>query len=116
MCYSTTTTIASTGGPTAVVVTPTNATCGADNGTLTIGAVTGGTAPYTYSVDGGAYTNTVITITLAAGLTHIEVTDANGCVYSTTTTIASTGGPTAVVVTPTDATCGADNGTSPSAL
>ena len=39
-------------GPTAVTVTATNAACGASNGTLTIGAVTGGAAPYTYSVDG----------------------------------------------------------------
>ena len=41
--------------------------------------MTGGTAPYTYSVDGGAYTTTVYT-NLAAGLIRYAVTDANGCV------------------------------------
>ena len=37
--------------PTAIVVTPTDATCGNNNGTITLGAVTGGVAPYTQSSD-----------------------------------------------------------------
>src|SRR5204862_4797209 len=45
-------TVNNTGGPTDVVVTPTDASCGADNGTVTVGAVTGGAAPYTYSING----------------------------------------------------------------
>ena len=47
-----------TGGATAVQVTTASTTCGLSNGTLTIGAVTGGTGPYTYSVDGSAFTET----------------------------------------------------------
>jgi hypothetical protein len=85
--------------------------CGNDNGTLTIGAVTGGTAPYTYSVDGSASTATLVYNNLAAGTHTIDVTDANGCVYPTTATVTGTTGPTAVAVTTTDATCGATNGT-----
>ena len=33
-------------GPTEIVVTPTNAACGTSNGSITLGAVTGGVAPY----------------------------------------------------------------------
>ena len=39
------------------------------NGSLTLGAVTGGVAPYTYSVDGSAFTATPVYNNLAAG-TH----------------------------------------------
>ena len=35
---------------------------------MTIGAVTGGVAPYTYSVDGSAFTATLVYNNLAAGL------------------------------------------------
>ena len=60
--------ISNTGGATAVAITPTDATCGQSNGSITIGAVTGGVAPYTYDLT----TQEVITATtvysnLAAG-------------------------------------------------
>ena len=91
-------------------MTTTPATCGNSNGTLTIGAVTGGTAPYTYSVDGSAFTGTLVYNNLAAGNHTVAVTDANGCIFTApNATITSTGGATAVVVTPTDATCGQNN-------
>ncbi|HSZ34676.1 MAG TPA: T9SS type B sorting domain-containing protein, partial [Puia sp.] len=105
-------TITSSGGATAVAVTTTPATCAANNGTLTIGAVTGGTAPYTYSVDGSAFTATTNYTGLAAGTHTVAVTDANGCVFTApNATITSSGGATAVVLTSTDATCGQNNGT-----
>ena len=34
-------------GPTAITVTPVDATCGNNDGSVTLGAVTGGVAPYT---------------------------------------------------------------------
>ena len=43
--------ISNTGGATAVAVTPADATCGQSNGSITIGAVTGGVAPYTYDLN-----------------------------------------------------------------
>ena len=52
------------------------------NGTLTLGAVTGGVAPYTYSVDGSAFTATTVYNNLAAGNHTVAVTDANGCVFN----------------------------------
>ena len=76
---------------------------------MTIGAVTGGVAPYTYSVDGSAFTATLVYNNLAAGAHTVEVTDANGCVFATTAAINNTTGPTAVnnttmlpVVSPTE--------------
>jgi hypothetical protein len=54
--------------------------------------VTGGVAPYTYSVDGSGITATLVYNNLAAALIPLIVTDANGCVYPTTAAIASTGG------------------------
>ena len=83
----------------------------ASNGTLTIGAVTGGAAPYTYSVDGSAFTATLVYNNLAADTHTVDVTDANGVYLQLPLHINNTNGPTAVAVTTTNATCGTDNGT-----
>src|SRR6202165_3820243 len=99
-------------GPTAIAVTTTDATCGESNGTLTLGAVTGGVAPYTYSVNGSAFTATTVYNNLIAGSYTIAVTDANGCVFNApNANINNTGAATAVAITTTDATCGQSNGT-----
>ena len=42
--------------PTVVNVSITEAACGLSNGALVIGTVTGGRAPYSYSVDGSGFT------------------------------------------------------------
>jgi hypothetical protein len=109
--FSTSATINNTNGPTAMVTTPGDASCGASNGTLSLGAVTGGVAPYTYSVDGSGFTATTNYTSLSAGSHAIIVKDANGCTFSTSATINNTNGPTAMVTTPGDASCGASNGT-----
>src|SRR5207248_141674 len=109
--YSTTAAINNTNGPTAIAVTPADATCGAANGTITLGAVTGGVAPYTYQVDGGGYSATLIYGGLAAGSHTIDVKDNNGCIFSTTATINNSNGPTAIATTVADASCGTANGT-----
>ena len=72
--------------------------------------MTGGVAPYTYSVDGGAFSATLAYTNLAAGHT-IDVKDNNGCIFSTTAAISNTNGPTAIATTVVNATCGASNGT-----
>src|SRR3954466_4482665 len=101
-----------TGGATAIVVAPTDATCGNSNGTVTVGAVTGGVAPYTYSINGSAFTATTVYNNLAAGPYTIAVTDNNGCIFTApAVNVNNTGGATAIVVAPTDATCGNSNGT-----
>ena len=99
-------------GATAIQVTPTNAGCGASNGSVILGAVTGGAAPYLYNfqwrqdlVQQHTYNN------LAAGSYTLAVQDANGCIFNAPdVSISNTGGPTAVAITPTDATCGQSNG------
>ncbi|MBK9451742.1 MAG: HYR domain-containing protein [Bacteroidetes bacterium] len=58
--------------------TTTPANCGQTNGTLTV-SVTGGTAPYLYSVDGGAFGSSATFSGLAVGTHTFDVTDANGC-------------------------------------
>jgi gliding motility-associated-like protein len=73
--------------PTAVELTPGAATCKQDNGTLLIGAITGGTAPYSYAVDGGSYVSKKHFTGLSDGLHTVEVQDANGCLFRATTTI-----------------------------
>ena len=108
--FSTSATIANTGGPTAIATTVVNAACGASNGSITLGAVTGGVAPYTYSVNGSPFTSTTSYTSLAAGTYPVVVRDANSCEFSTSATIANTGGPTAIATTVVNAACGASNG------
>jgi gliding motility-associated-like protein len=109
--FSTTVVVANSSGPTALVVNTTNSSCGASNGTLTIGATTGGLTPYSYSVNGGAFSTTTSYTSLAAGTYTVIVKDANGCQFTTTATVANVAGPTAMVVNSTNATCGNSNGT-----
>lgn len=72
--------------------TPT-ACVGVGNGSITINATTG-TAPYTYSLDGGAPqsgANPYTFINVGAGLHTVLVTDANGCTFTSNVNV--TAGP-----------------------
>jgi len=89
--FSTSVTISNASGPTAIAATTANASCGLSNGTIRLGAVTGGTAPYTYSVDASAFTAATSYSGLAAGPHSIQVRDANGCIFSTSVTITQAG-------------------------
>ncbi|MFK8165309.1 MAG: T9SS type A sorting domain-containing protein [Lewinella sp.] len=98
-------------GPTAITATTNQeATCGVDNGTLTV-SPTGGTAPYTYGwenfpdIDGPSLTD------LAPGDYSVTITDANGCSFPEAFTIGSSAGPTAITATTNQGTiCGENNG------
>ena len=96
--------------PTGVVVTPTNASCNQTDGSLTIGTVTGGAAPFTYSVDGGAYTDNTSYTNLSVGQHTIDVKDANDCIFSTTVTIIAESGPTAAEINSVNPACNQTNG------
>jgi gliding motility-associated-like protein len=109
--FTTTRTITNIPGPTAIVTNTANASCGASNGSITLGAVTGGTAPYTFSVNGSAFTTTTNYTGLAANSYPVVVQDANNCTFTTTATINNSSGPTALAVSTTNASCGASNGT-----
>ena len=95
--YSPLSNSSSNSGPTAIATTVVDATCGTSNGSITLGTVTGGVAPYIYSVDGSPFTGTTGYSNLAAGSHPIQVKDANGCIFAASATVADTGGPTAIV-------------------
>jgi gliding motility-associated-like protein len=95
----------SSGAPSALATTFTNASCGAVNGSITIGATTGGTSPFTYSINGSAYTSTTVYTGLAAGTYSISVKDKNGCSFSKSVTISSTPGPSSAVGATTNVAC-----------
>ncbi len=59
---------------------------GASNGAIS-GSATGGTAPYTYSIDGINFQNTASFSGLSAGMITLSVKDANDCIATTTVQI-----------------------------
>lgn len=68
-------------------VTPAN--CGNNDGAIDAGTVTGGVAPLTYSIDGGAGQSSPVFTGLSAGSHTITVTDANGCTTTQSYTVTS---------------------------
>ena len=89
----------------AVTATPTNATCGSNNGTINL-TVNGGTGTYTFNWADITTTPEPQNRTgLTAGTYTVTVTDANGCTTSTSATIAFNGLPS-IAATTTNATCG----------
>ncbi|MDP2235242.1 MAG: PKD-like domain-containing protein, partial [Bacteroidales bacterium] len=64
------------------VTAHTNVSCnGGSNGAITVTA-TGGTTPYSFSLNGGAGQPTGVFTGLAAGEYGVRITDANGCTYT----------------------------------
>jgi gliding motility-associated-like protein len=104
--------LTSASGPTAILTTPTNPNCGASDGQILLGTVTGGVAPYEYNFNNLGYTTNTSYTNLGAATYTLVVKDANGCTYNATsiTLTGTSGGPTAIVVTPTSSTCGSSNG------
>lgn len=71
------TTVTALAGPT-FSLSATQATCGSASGVIRVTA-SGGVAPLTYNIDGGAFQPTPIFINVAPGLHTIIVKDAAGC-------------------------------------
>ncbi|MFN6946055.1 MAG: gliding motility-associated C-terminal domain-containing protein, partial [Cytophagaceae bacterium] len=83
----------------------TNETCENQDGSITIGSPQGGTAPYTYSLDGTVFNNTQVYTNLNSGLyNNVSVLDANGCRAGQPVTISKKPGPDAHISI-TDASC-----------
>jgi hypothetical protein len=102
-------TILNSDGP-ALTFTQTNATCGNNAGTVTAN-VTGGTAPYQYSINGGStYQAGNFFTGLVAGTYTLVVRDANNCTNSTIITIL-TSPAVQLSAIPASATCNQTNGT-----
>ena len=71
--------IVETKGPTAATASKIDANCNANNGELNILAVDDGTAPFEYSINGGAYQSSTTFAALAPATYTINVRDANAC-------------------------------------
>jgi hypothetical protein len=83
--------ITNTPGPTGQAVSTTNSTCGLSDGAISFGPTTGGTSPYTFSVNGSPSTTTPVYTGLSAGTYTVVVTDANACTFTTLATIVNAG-------------------------
>lgn len=86
-----------------ILPTPTSCPLSAD-GTITV-TPTSGTAPYTYSLDGGASQGSNIFTNVAAGPHTVTFTDFMGCTGSLSITITAGSTPITANVIPTPTTC-----------
>src|SRR5690606_25331360 len=82
-------------GPADLTAAAKASTCGATNGELTLTNVSGGTAPYTYSLDGANFQAGATFTGLLAGSHTITVKDANGCTFAKAFTVTNIAGPPA---------------------
>ncbi|MEO6583156.1 MAG: hypothetical protein ABIO05_02465 [Ferruginibacter sp.] len=71
------------------------APCGATNGGIAVSA-SGGTAPYTFNINGGSYQSVNTFINLAAGTYTITAKDANGCTSNGVVAVVNTAAPGAL--------------------
>ncbi|WP_266204430.1 T9SS type B sorting domain-containing protein [Pontibacter kalidii] len=97
-------------GPSELLLTSTASTCGESNGKIEVSGVTGGTASYTFSIDGNTFQQGAVFAGVAAGEYTVTVKDANGCTLSKKIVVENTGGPTGFLASATSSTCGAANG------
>lgn len=88
--FTTTSTITIYDSPSALETITANTVCELSNGTVNIGVVTGGQAPFTFSFNGSGYTSMTSYTGLVAGTYSIEVKEANGCIYTTSASIINT--------------------------
>lgn len=113
---SITASITDSDGPSILTSTHTNVTCnGGNDGSISIGSVTGGTGTLEYSVNGSTYQTSPLFTTLPAGTYNVTVKDAVGCIGNITVTITE---PASFVMTSTvtDALCSGDETGSVSVL
>jgi gliding motility-associated-like protein len=88
-----------------------DASCGVNNGEITIN-VSGGTINYQYSIDGGTTSQAGSNFPgLAPNTYNIEVEDNNGCIQVTAATVNSNSAMVLNSLVPTDETCGQSDGT-----
>lgn len=83
-------------------VTVTDATCGANNGSIQITNATGGSGAYLYSIDGGVNTTTSGSFTdLSAGTYNVIVsTPGDGCSYTESVVVGGGQGEVLTIATP----------------
>lgn len=106
--YSTNVSISAAPGPSGINYSTAPSACVGSTGSFSINNVIGGTAPFTYQVD-GIGTNTIVN-SLASGVHTVQITDANNCVYTTTFNISTLPGPASATINVVNASCGNSNG------
>ncbi|MHC2993525.1 hypothetical protein OB13_18810, partial [Pontibacter sp. HJ8] len=97
-------------GPSDFTTAAQSSSCGRANGSITVSAVTGGTAPYTYSKDGENFYQSSTLTGMMAGSHTITVKDANGCIITKVVIIEDVAGPSELILASTSSTCGSANG------
>ena len=100
--------VPATTGSVAIATTQINATCGNSNASITATG-SGGTAPYTYSINGGAYQASGIFNNLAAGTYIITTRDNIGCIKSVNVVLTATAVPSLTALA-SATSCGLPNG------
>lgn len=99
--------VPSLGGP-SVSTIQVNPSCGSPTGSITATG-SGGLPPYTFSINGGAYTASSVFSNLTPGNYAISVQDASGCTNGTTVNLTGQGIPV-VTATVIAAACNTANG------
>ena len=87
----------------------TNPGCGLSNGSISAQA-SGGTSPYQFSLNGGAFQSSSTFSSLVAGNYSVTVRDANGCQSSQNVSLTSGTAPTLTVSITNQPGCGLSNG------
>ena len=85
-----------------------NATCGLENGSITVSA-TGGTAPFIFNLGNGVTLNPILE-NLAGGTYSITITDGNGCAANQSVAILASGAPTFSIINVANENCGQSDG------
>jgi hypothetical protein len=85
--------------------TPVAASCGNNNGSITVSGVTGGTSPYEYSLDGVNWQASNVFSNLALGNYVVNIRDASTVCVKTINVTVATAGNLAATVTATATSC-----------
>ena len=111
ICLGDTTIVVSTTTPPTDITTNITATqCDENTGEIAIASTTGGTSPYTYSINNGIYSPAQVFDSLAQGNFTIAVLDANNCAYQEQIFVPMFAGPTLIQVALNNPNCGLSNG------
>jgi gliding motility-associated-like protein len=97
------------GAPSLSIANVTQPGCSQNNGAF-MAQGTGGTAPYQYSLNSGAFQNSGSFTNLATGNYSVTVRDANGCTASTTANLQGAASPSASVSNLRQPTCAGNDG------
>jgi large repetitive protein len=87
-----------------------NPACGNTNGSIVLGAVTGGSGPFVYSVNGGPFLAAPLLTGLSAGSYTITVRDVFNCTFTKVVTLVNTAPPTGITFTTSPTACVGNTG------